>query len=326
MDLVDKIILFQGDTILIKILKIIDSYGLKRAKELISKVNSCEKVPYESWAVPDFKDFNFDDYIGIPIVPYVSTRGCYWSKCSFCAISLGWSKNGYAGSSPAFFVVEQIRQIIHQTKIYRIKFVDEALSPVKVLQICEQFNKLDIQIEWEAYARLEKEWEDFELLEKAYKAGLRKLYFGLEQVNTKSRILLMKNDNANIENLLEKCNKIGIKIHLFCMVGYPGTKVSDAQATVEFLIENEMLIDTADLVGFRLDRGIDISGVKTSFSFSSDWLLSMPYESTKEGILNQKAVLELEAVCQEKLWQYVPRFLHPLYRIIGHWDINSIFQ
>jgi hypothetical protein len=121
-------------------------------------------------------------------------------------------------------------------------------------------------------------------------------------------------------HILNACSRAGVKVHLFCMVGYPGTSRNDAEATVRFLLENESLIDTADLVGFRLDRGIEVPGIRPVRTNNSDWGMSVHYEPTQVGVLRPQEVSEIEAKCQEILWEKIPRLLHPLYRIVGHWD------
>src|SRR6202030_3210345 len=117
-------------------------------------------------------------------------------------------------------------------------------------------------------------------LEHAYSGGLRKLYVGLEQAPTTNRQVLNKNDKGDVVQIMKACKVAGIKLHLFCMVGHPGSSTEDAWATTNFLIDNQVLIDTADLVGFRLDRGTSVPGVQpvTNSSSKSDWQMSMRFE------------------------------------------------
>jgi hypothetical protein len=207
-----------------------------------------------------------------------------------------------------------------ETGIPRVKFVDEAVPPSKVRLLSKRLRELGGGIEWEGYARLETAFEDVAFLEEARAGGLRKLYFGLEQAPTSSRVVFGKNDRADSLRILHACYQAGIAVHLFCMVGHPGTSREDAEATLRFLLENESLVDTADLVGFRLDRGTKVPGVRPVPVNGSDWVMSMCYESTEAGVLSPEEVGELETACQETLWEAVPRLLHPLYRIVGHWE------
>lgn len=322
--LADQTALFQGDLAFSRLLKAVNQVGVHKAKEILPRVVSEEQIPYELWPVPAFMGIAFPESVGTPVLSYVSTRGCYWGKCHFCAIPAGWAVKGYGGSAPGSFVASQLVQMVTETGIPRVKFVDEAIPPSKVRLLSTELCRTRLGIEWEGYARLEAAWGNKSLLEEAYAGGLRKLYFGLEQSPSTDRSILGKNDYGDPLSIIRACTEVGIKIHLFCMVGHPGSSRADADATVRFLIENESLIDTADMVGFRLDRGTSVPGVRPALDQDSDWLMSLRYEPTQDHVLAQKAVEEIEASCQEALWEAVPRLLHPLYRIIGHWDTSSL--
>jgi len=319
--LVDQTVLFQGELAFANTLSTIRAHGVERARKALPKITSDEFIHYESWPVPHFSGIAFNHMIGTPTLTYVSTRGCYWGKCHFCAIPAGWSTKGYGGSAPAEFVADQLVDMTQETGIPRIKFVDEAVPPSKVVPLSRRLCALGANVEWEGYARLEPAWEDLDLLEEAHAGGLRKLYFGLEQAPNTNRLILGKNDRGNPMQILRACYQVGIKVHLFCMVGHPGSSCTDAEATVRFLVDNELLIDTADLVGFRLDRGTNVPGVRP-VQEDCDWSMSLKYEPTQDGVLSNEAVNDLELSCQEELWETVPRLLHPLYRIVGSWDTS----
>lgn len=312
--LVDRMIIYQGDAAIIAYYKAVFS-GID------SDCNyAMEKIDYNHWPTPYFKGLNYGSYPGgVNTLSYVSARGCYYGKCSFCAIPAGWAKGGYAGSAPGMFAVQQIKQMIQETGLARIKFVDEAFIPSKCRDILKTNELLNVSFEWEAYARVETAWESRELLSIAYESGCRRLYFGLEIAPDANRKPLLKNDKGNIMKIMERCKETGILVHLFCMVGHPGTSVTDAELTVKFLIDHQHLIDTSDLVGFRLDRGTSVIGVKRKDMHFSDLAMSYDYEASFPGNFNSQEVNELEFQCQEMIWDTVPRLLHPLYRIGNRW-------
>lgn len=320
----DLTVTFQGETAFRRALELITAVGVAEARRATGTVLGDQQVPVNEWPTPSFKGIALDRIPGVPVLPYVSTRGCYWGKCSFCAIPAGWSSSGYAGSAPGELVAEQIRQMCGETNIRRVKFVDEAFPSGKVRQLTDSLLRLNFKIEWEAYARLEPSWEDTDLLEAAHAGGLRTLYFGLEQAPTASRSVFGKNDRGNPLRILERCKDVGIKVHLFCMVGHPRTSRADALSTVDFLLHNKSLIAAADLVGFRLDRGTTVAGALPNMDSVGDWVLSLPYQATDHESLSPTEVSALEQECQEVLWESCPRLLHPLCRIVGNWDDSSV--
>lgn len=130
--LADQIVLFQGDVAFSRVLHCVNESGVLVARKQLPKVVSDESIPYELWPVPLFEGIAFDQSVGTPVLSYVSTRGCYWGKCHFCAIPAGWSKRGYGGSAPGDFVANQLIQMALESGIPRVKFVDEAVPPSKV--------------------------------------------------------------------------------------------------------------------------------------------------------------------------------------------------
>lgn len=316
--LVDRLVLFQGERAFIETLDAVRRHGVTEARRRLPAMAGDESIPYGEWPCPCFDGIDFEAYPGVSALSYVSTRGCYWGRCHFCAIPAGWSTTGYGGSAPPNFVADQLRAMRAATGISRIKFVDEAFPPAKARPLGRLLAGEGIQ--WEAYARLEPAWQDFGLLEEAHAGGLRKLYLGLEQAPTTDRRVLNKNDQGDIFKIMLACNAIGIKVHLFCMVGHPGTTVADADATTRFLLDHSEFIDTADLVAFRLDRGTRVPGVRPAATTRSDWKLSAVFEPTEAGVLSYESVVAIESECQERLWQTVPRLLHPLYRLVSPWS------
>jgi len=318
--LADLTVIFQGEVAFARALRTVSEVGPVAARERLSGVLGDESITCNQWPVPSFAGYALQDAGRIAVIPYVSTRGCYWGRCRFCAIPAGWSSSGYAGSAPAAFAARQIHQMVTETGVPRVKFVDETFPSDKVLPLCAEFHTLGLNVEWEAYARLEPPWENAALLHDARAAGLRKLYFGLEQAPGAKRSLLGKCDSGDPLRILQACRDAGVRAHLFCMVGFPGTSRDDAFSTIRFLVDNQHLIDTADLVGFRLERGVNVQGVRPKPPGNCDWQLSLPYETTEAGALSNDEVHDLEVMCQEQLWQAVPRLLHPLYRMVGPWD------
>lgn len=315
--LVDRLVLFQGERAFIETLDAVKRLGVSEARRRLPAMAGDESIPYGEWPCPSFEGIDLEAYPGVPALSYVSTRGCYWGRCHFCAIPAGWSTTGYGGSAPPHFVADQLRAMKAATGVSRIKFVDEAFPPAKARPLGRLL--AGDGIEWEAYARLEPSWQDLGLLEEAHAGGLRKLYLGLEQAPSTDRRVLNKNDQGDVFKIMLACSAVGIKVHLFCMVGHPGTTEADADATTRFLIDHSEYIDTADLVAFRLDRGTRVPGVRPAISTRSDWNLSVAFEPTEAGVLSQEAVTAMEGECQERLWQTVPRLLHPLYRLVSPW-------
>jgi hypothetical protein len=319
----DVVCLFQGELAVARITDYIAHHGVASARCHIPKIVGDEKIPTADWRQPSFSGIDLHSFPGVPALPFVTTRGCYWGRCSFCAIPAGWSSSGYAGSLNGVTAAGQIEDMARMYDIRNIKIVDEAFPPSKVSSLASALESGGLGIQWEVYARLDSNWADEDLLLTAARGGLRKIYFGLEQAPSSSRSVFGKNDRADPRTLTSRAAAAGIKVHMFCMVGHPETSRDDALRTVEFLLENQSEIDTADLVGFRLDRGTEVRGTKQLGS-ESDWSLRVSYVPESASTLTESEVKDLEIECQEIIWDEAPRLLHPLYRLLSPWTTKDL--
>lgn len=105
-DLVDGIINLQGEKSLLQIYRSFENHGDLRGVPNLTWRDKGEIVrnlsmplKSEEFAAPDFSDLPVNNYWGTNYLTMVAGRGCYYGKCSFCAIPFGYGKNGYIGMS-----------------------------------------------------------------------------------------------------------------------------------------------------------------------------------------------------------------------------------
>lgn len=308
--LTDGIILFQGENQILDIVKAL------KTNRTLKKISIGDDLVPNKWHSPYFNGIELEAYPGaIKMLPIVFTRGCYYNKCSFCTIPAAWSNKGYVGISDSSFIVKQINHLIERYKIKNFKIIDESFIPKRI----NDFLKLDVEFYWEAYVRVERFWEKYENVQKAFNTGCRKLYFGLEQAPDTNVEPLNKRNNGDILRIIENCNKAGIKIHIFTMIGYPGTTIEDAEKTAEFLLEYSDFIDTADISGFRMERIIENEFVKPILHYD-DLKLHYDFIAKDKKALSSKDVQSLENQIIDIIWENAPKLIHPLYRIGQTWN------
>jgi len=271
---------------------------------------------------PDFSSLPVGDYWGENYIPLVAERGCYYGKCNFCAIPFGWGNGGYVGRRSAPYVAKDMQCLIERHGIPRFKFVDEAMSPHTLRELSSILITERIDCAWEAYVRLEEAWGDLRFVESLAGAGFRKGYFGLEIIESANRNQLNKKDNLDPRLLLERCNAVGIKVHLFCMFGFPGTTVADAHRTTDFVIENQDLIDTVDVFPWVLARHTSVPNVEPIPTHDDDLALEFAHRSAGSSVLSAEQIIELADECEDRVWNECPRMLHPTYRLVSPWCDN----
>nr|VFJ77334.1 MAG: Radical SAM superfamily enzyme YgiQ, UPF0313 family [Candidatus Kentron sp. FW] len=330
-DLIDGLIPFQGEMPMHELYRVLREGGdFADVPSLIwrdndgtirQNTNHSEFILDEA-AAPDYSDLPVGKYWGVNYLNVISARGCYWGKCNFCAIPYGWGENGFAGQRSAQRTYEDIVTLMERHSIRRFKFVDETLSP----HFMRAFSKLiidnDLKIEWEGYTRLERDWCDASFVDLVSKAGFRKGWFGLECLPSDKRVHLNKNDAADPLRLLELCSAANIKVHFFCLFGYPGTGKDEAENTVEFLLRNRDLIDTVDIFPWTYAKHTKVTGVERIERPGEDWALEYAHASLRADTLNSEEIAELASYWEEVVWAKAPRLLHPSYRMISPWSIE----
>lgn len=282
-----------------------------------------ETLDLQILPTPDFDGFLIGEYWGENYVTLVAARGCYYGKCHFCAIPLGWNTKGFAGVRRPQLVFHDMVQIYRKYGATRFKFVDEALIPNLMVVLAEGIRKSGLPFEWEGYTRLEKVWLDEEFVKTVAEGGFRKGYFGLEVYPTGKRSALNKHDSPDPEKLLKVCNKYGIKVHFFCLFGFPGTGRQEAEATIDFVLRHADLIDTIDIYRFGYMRHTQVPGIQAVIDPKNDWAMEHDWVPVEKSVLTKDQAEELKVELEEIMWSEYPRMLHPTYRLISPWKLTG---
>lgn len=328
-DLVDGVICFQGEEALLALAEITADFSdvpnLIWRKDGRIVTNPAHTLQRQNFSMPDFDGLPLEKYWGFQYLPIVASRGCYYGKCTFCAIPFSWGNGGFIGHSSPEDVVATMKRSYERYGISNFKFVDEALHPQLLRQIAQFLVGESIPVAFEGYARFDAAWGDPEFLALLQKAGLRKVYLGLELAGTNSRSLLNKRDlvGKNATRILNALNQAGILTHAFCLFGFPGTGVDDAMQTVEFVYRHKHLIDSLDVFPFYYAKHTKVEGVRAILHPNKDWTVEYDYEPLRNDVLSQKEVAALCKQVEDFLWSDSPSWLHPVYRMFSPWGISS---
>jgi radical SAM superfamily enzyme YgiQ (UPF0313 family) len=278
-----------------------------------------DRIDLERLPAPDFAGFPLGRYWGENYVTLVGARGCYYGRCHFCAIPLGWNNKGFAGARSADLVFADMVDVHEQHGVTRFKFIDEAMLPKMMLAIAKKIEERRLPFEWEAYTRLEKIWLDPDFVAAVARGGFRKAYFGLEVIPGQNRNRLNKRDCPDPETILDRCAKYGVKVHFFCLFGFPGTGRPEAEATIEFVLNHADKVDTLDIFRFGYMRGTKVPGAKPIIRSDKDWALEYEWAPDETGVLSVQESEELKIELEELMWNEHPKMLHPTYRMLSPW-------
>ncbi len=329
-ELIDALILFQGENSIPNYFKCIqNNLSLGNVPNLVWKskdginTNGIEHIKPNEFSRPDFSDLNIGEYWGNNYLTLLGSRGCYYGKCSFCAIPYAYGNNGFLGHDKPSNVFEDIVFNKEKYGINNFKFTDEALHPTILKKLSEELISHDIACNFEGYARFDNFWKNEQFLQLVSKAGLRKVYLGLELIQSGKRNLLNKSDSNDALEMLKRFNDAGIKVHLFTLFGYPGTGVDEAVNTIQFALKHQTLIDTLDVFPFYYAKHTKVPFVNPIIDKNKDWAIEYDYETEIEGALKKDEVSILCEKLEDVIWDERPEWLHPTYRMISPFGINA---
>ena len=166
----------------------------------------------------------------------ITSRGCPYG-CIFCSTSAYWGRKWRARSAEN--VVSEIEEIVKKFPYVRkICFHDDTfvLDNQRVIDICNLILKRDLKIKWSCAARVDRISE--EMLKKMKEAGCTDISYGVESGSEKMlKIIDKKITKEQIKRTIALTNKVGIKYHVFLMVGNPGETWETVKETSKFLDE-----------------------------------------------------------------------------------------
>jgi anaerobic magnesium-protoporphyrin IX monomethyl ester cyclase len=309
----DSAVLHEGERPLLKLVENIASgRPLDDVPNLIyldnGKVRVNDVLPSEdinSLPTPDFDGLPLDLYLNPePVLPLLSSRGCYWGRCAFCSdnICYRWPYQNRDASK----VVYDMQELSRKYRAVHFAFSDEAISPGSLSKLSDELINRGLNVRCSADVRLERQFTP-DLCKKAFKAGFKLLYSGLE--SGCNRVLDRMEKGITRETAAEVCRNIheaGIWNHLYIFFGFPTETWAEAQETINFLVSNESIIHSFNIDKFILPKMAPMTRQPELYGISSidkgrdtDFNLSYNY-TVSSGLTNSEAD-ELSHVYAERI-------------------------
>lgn len=284
-------------------------------------------IPVDELYPPEFSDLQAKNYFLPEVIFNIqASRSCYWRKCCFCTHHAG---SRYAIKS-VLKVIEEIRALQESHGARYFHFVDEAISPSYLRQLCEAIIAKGLAINFYIYARLEKGFTE-ELFKLAHQAGLRMVLWGFESASERVYTLMNKGPLAGKAarcEILKSAYAAGVWNFLFLMFDFPTESLAEAKETVDFVRDNRYMLShgtgsTFMLLGDspmlrNLDRFsiTSVQKIRSGFNFAHRYTVArgMTKEQREELTAYKKQQWHLADMkfggssFREKLFLYVCRF------------------
>ena len=302
-----------------------------------------EALPYEDLVCPTFDQLPLEKYLmPYPVLPYMSSRGCYWGKCTFCTHSFIYDSH-YRKENE----VRVAEELDHLSKKYKTKyftFSDEAISPNAFNRISKEILRRGVEMRSLGMLKFESsEKETPELFDDIYRAGFLMLFFGLESANDRILSVIDKGCDQETERaVLKHSSEAGIWNHLYLFFGFPTEEREEAEDTIKFTIENsEVESGIIHSVGqsifalekdsaiyhnpskFKIDRIIQDPERDLAIVFDYEISTGMPREEVLNVYENFDSIIE-EHFPSRKIWNYLSREHFLLY--LDHYGKEEILN
>ncbi len=167
---------------------------------------------------------------GYAITTVMSTRGCPY-ECEFCSnVIFGGSYRERSATN----VVDEIEQAL-ATGYDRISFADDVftLHQKRVLEICAEIMRRGLHFYWECLARVDS--VDATTYVEMYKAGCRRVYFGIESGDDSILKLMNKKITpAEARHAVIAAHQAGLQVGAFFILFYPGETNQTVLNTLHF--------------------------------------------------------------------------------------------
>ncbi|MBI4739399.1 radical SAM protein [Candidatus Woesearchaeota archaeon] len=206
-------------------------------KKFEGKAHNCSTVP-------DFSDYNKDDYLTKDIViPVKTCSTCFYKQCAFCA--------HFADVAYLEYDLENIKRTIVKSGARSFFFIDDMITKQRLMEIAAMMKPLKVR--WWCQLRPTKDL--LGSFKELYDSGLRSICWGIESGNQRILDLMKKGTIVeDIKSVLKESHEAGIKNTAYIMFGFPGETKAEFLDTINFLKNNDANIDLVSPSIFGLQK------------------------------------------------------------------------
>ena len=226
---------------------------------------------------PDYSSLPTRDYFAPgPILPYSSSSGCYWNRCSFCPERA--EENPYV-PIPVEEVIQDLLHLTDQRKPVLIHLLDNAVSP----SLMKAISKHPPGVPWYGFARITRHLTDPEFCMALKRSGCVMLKLGLESGDQTVLDSLQKEiDLGEASSALRNLKKAGIATYVYLLFGTPPEGLIEAQRTLDFVVKHHESIGFLNLAIFNMPiSGPEAQQIETKAFYEGDLSLYTSFDHPK---------------------------------------------
>ncbi|MDA8404627.1 MAG: radical SAM protein [Desulfobacteraceae bacterium] len=195
----------------------------------------------------DYSGFPVGQYLSpVPVIPFITARGCYWRKCRFCperAEGSAYHPQRLPGLSG------ELDRLTGQRRSGLIHFLDNALPPKFLKSLIVNPPGLP----WYGFVRITEHLTDMDFVRGLKKSGCVMLKLGVESGDQRVLAALEKGMNlSTASKTLHTLKAAGIAAYVYLLFGTPAEDLGSARKTLDFTLDHADAIDFLNLAVFNL--------------------------------------------------------------------------
>lgn len=191
-------------------------------------LSALESPKYEWFDINLYRNFN-----GYQLTPVIASRGCRWSRCTFCAERFYWRIR-----DPKEFVDELELLASQGCTLFMFNESDLNGMPEKVLEICDEIIHRNLNVKLTGQLRIHKK-SDRAYFQKLRQAGFVALRFGVDAFSANTLRLQKKGYTPDmVSQNLRDCWEAGIFTEVNWVIGVPGETDADVDEGIELILKN----------------------------------------------------------------------------------------
>ncbi len=226
---------------------------------------------------PNYDSLPVKDYFAPGLIlPYTSSSGCYWNRCSFCPERA--EENPYV-PIPVEKVVLDLQHLADRQKPVLIHLLDNAIRPSLMKTICER----PPGAPWYGFARITRHLTDLDFCLALRRSGCVMLKLGLESGDQTVLDSLQKGtDLKEASSALKNLKKAGIATYVYLLFGTPMEGPIEARSTLEFVVKHHDGIGFLNLAIFNMPvYGPETRQMETKSFYEGDLSLYVNFDHPK---------------------------------------------
>ncbi|MEN6615075.1 MAG: radical SAM protein [Syntrophorhabdus sp.] len=228
--LVDHLVAGPGEKFVLDML----GSATKSSKPVISQSFIFDDLPQSEYLAPGL------------IIPYSTSTGCYYGKCSFCPETA--EGNPYIQLNPRS-AAQEMKRCVEKEHPALLHIVDNAISPSVLKALIAD----PPGVPWYGFVRITKELTDRDFCAGLKRSGCAMLKIGVESGDREVLNAMRKGiELEHVSKALAAIRGAGIGTYVYLLFGTPWEDERAARKTLDFVVEHRDFITFLNLAIFNL--------------------------------------------------------------------------